>query len=116
MIKWSDKLYMDSEIAKRPGHYKSIVEGGSVHIPPVYCVAIPSNGNNILDIISCNEFIFRHYKRNIIEVVGVTHSYKEAVKFVMSIAVEAYNESDGQDFNRCIRMKIGTGRLTKGAP
>lgn len=99
-------MYMDSEVAKRPGYYKSIVEGGSVHIPPVYCITFPSNGNNILDIISCNELIFKYYKRTLIEVVGVTHSYKEAVKFVMSIAAEAYNEYDGQDINGCIRRKI----------
>ena len=34
------------------------------------------------------------------------HSYKEAVKVVMSIALEAYNENDGKDINGCIRRKL----------
>lgn len=106
MIKWHDKLYMDSVVAEKPDYYKNIAEDDSVHIPPVYCVTIPSNGNNVLDIVSCNELIFKHYRRNLVEVVGLTHSYKEAVQVVMSIALEAYNENDGQDINGSIRRKL----------
>lgn len=106
MINWRNDLYMDDVVAADIEHYKKCVEAGTVRVSPVYIVAKPSNSNNIMDIISSNDLIFSHYKRITTEVIGIAHSYKEAVAIVAAIAVKAYDKCNIECFNENIRKIV----------
>jgi len=103
MIRWHENLYMDSEVAKEPEKYMSEVDNDKIHIFQVYCVTVASNKKNLLDIIGSNELMFKHYRRNCIDVIGLAHSYKEAVTIVRAIVTEAYHETGGEGINEWIR-------------
>ncbi len=85
---------MDEYVAKKPRRYKKLVMGDKVCIPTIYCITIASNDKNMLDIISCNELLFKHYKRTNVRIVGLAASYSEAVNLVMKIVLDVYNKTE----------------------
>lgn len=95
MIEWYQNLYMDSIVADKTETYKHMAEDGLYHIPSLYCVAVAGNRNNLLDVISCNELRFSHYKRNKLNVVGLSTSYKEALELVKAIMMDVYSDTGG---------------------
>lgn len=103
MIRWHENLYMDSEVSSNPQKYMSEVENDKIHIFPVYCVTVASNPNNLFDIIASNELMFKHYRRNCIDIIGIAHSYKDAVTIVRAIVMQAYRETAGKNMNEWIR-------------
>lgn len=90
MLEWHRDMYMDEVVAEQAERYKQIVEDDKICIPTIYCIALASNPDNLLDIISCNELMFAHYRRNNIQVVGLAASYKNAVELVISIILDVY--------------------------
>lgn len=95
---------MDDVVSASPDYYKDIVESGKAHVPAIYCIMPASNPDNLFDIVSCNELIFNHYKRNRQLVIGLASSHKNAVWIVMAIVNEMYNETgkfDIRDYLGC---------------
>ena len=90
MLEWHRDMYMDEVVEEQPERYKQIVEDDKICIPTVYCITLASNPDNLLDIVSCNELMFAHYRRNNIPVVGLAASYKNAVGLVTGIILDVY--------------------------
>lgn len=93
MIKWCEKLYMDEEIGKKPEKWKKRVEKGKPAMD-VYCVCMASNPDNLFDIISCNELLFRYYKRRELVVAGLAKSQYGAVLLVQEIVEDMLKVSE----------------------
>ena len=97
MIKWCLNMYMDDCVAMNPEKYKQLVIDNRINIPPLYCITLATNVNNLLDIISCNELLFKHYRRANVTVVGMAAAYKDAVELVKKIVVDVYKDTGDFD-------------------
>ena len=96
MVKWCDKLYMDDKIKKKPYKWRKRLEQEKLSYE-LYCVALASNPKNLLDIIDCNELLFRYYKRKSLCVVGLAGSRESAVLLVQTMIEDIYKETGGVD-------------------
>lgn len=96
MVNWSDKLYMDDKIKKKPQKWRKKLEEEKVSYE-LYCIALASNPKNLLDIINCNELLFPYYKRNELFVVGLASSRESAVLLVKDMIEDIYNETGSID-------------------
>ncbi|MSS63287.1 hypothetical protein [Velocimicrobium porci] len=94
MVKWCDKLYMDDKIKKKPQKWRKRLEQEKLSYE-LYCIALASNHKNLLDIIDCNELLFRYYKKRDICVVGLAGSRESAILLVQNIIEDVYRETGG---------------------
>lgn len=106
MIVWYHDMYMDEYVSENPDKYKLLVEDDRVCIPSIYCIAIASNADNMFDIISCNELLFKHYKRNKLYVIGLATSHSGAVDLVMNIVSDIYESTGGFDVRRYFNIIV----------
>ena len=97
---------MDDKVAANTEYYKDIATSGRVHVPSVYCITIASNTDNLLDIISCNEMIFKHYKRNKLNVIGLASSKKNAVAIAIAIVLSVYKKTGSYDVRKIVGCDI----------
>lgn len=104
MIEWHEDMYMDDIVAENPAGYKQLVSDDRPCIPAIYCILPASNEDNLLDIISCNELLFRHYKRNRMHIIGLAVSYKKALELVKEIVMDVYNATGGFDVREYLRI------------
>lgn len=63
----------------------------------VYCIALATNENNLLDIYSTNDLLFPYYKRREITVVGLASSKESAVELVVTIINDVYHQTGKLD-------------------
>lgn len=104
MIKWCDKLYMDETIKKRPVKWKKKLEQEKISYE-LYCIALASNQNNLLDIINCNELLFRYYKQQDIRIVGLAKSRERAILLVQEMLGDIYQETGNLDVRSYFKFK-----------
>lgn len=105
MLEWHRNMYMDEVVASEPERYKRLVSDDRLCIPAIYCVTLASNKDNLLDIISCNELLFSHYRRNSIPVVGLAASYRNATGLVMDIVLDAYRLTGTYNVRRFFNLQ-----------
>ena len=96
MIIWHRNLWMDEIVRKNPGKYKRAVERGKFKLS-LYCITLPSNPENLLDIYHVNEFLFPYYQGKEITVVGMAHSREAAFELVREMVEQVYRQ--GSDVN-----------------
>jgi hypothetical protein len=84
MIKWCKNLYLDEEVGKKPKKWIKRVEKERPAYD-LYCVCLPSNPENLFDIINVNELLFRYYRRRGIVIAGLAKSRYGAETLVMEI-------------------------------
>lgn len=84
MIKWCERLYMDEDVRKKPEKWKRKAESNKP-VLGLYCVCMASNPDNLFDIISCNELLFRYYKQRELVVAGLAKSQYAAELLVQEI-------------------------------
>ncbi len=92
MIRWSSELYMDDFVRKNPEKWKKKVEQGKL-VLSIYCICLASNKENLLDIINCNELLFRHYRNGELYIVGMARSREDAVDLVQDIVEHIYQKT-----------------------
>lgn len=92
MIKWCDHLYMDQRVKKKFNKYKTSLEKDRLTLG-LYCVILPSNENNMFDIISSNELLFRYYRRRNIYIVGLAITKESAIRLVQTILEDVYRDT-----------------------
>lgn len=96
MIKWCERLYMDEEVGKKPEKWKKRVEGKKPALD-LYCVCPASNPDNLFDIISCNELLFRYYKSRELTVLGLAKSQYGAELLVQEMVEDMLKTSKTLD-------------------
>lgn len=99
MIKWCEMLYMDDEVGKKPDKWKKKAEQGKP-VLDLYCVCAASNPDNLFDIISCNELLFRYYKSRELIVFGLAKSKYGAELLVQEIVEDMIKTQGALDVKK----------------
>lgn len=92
MIKWCRNPYLDEALTPKWKKIRRKMDREKV-LPNYYCIAFPTNPENLLDIICCNELLFPYYKRKTVYLVGMAKSRKEAVLLVKEMVEDMYNDT-----------------------
>ena len=96
MFKWNQKMYMDDVVSKDPEKYKKIIEKKKI-TKNCYCITMPANEMNSLDIYSARELWFKYRKLQGIEILGLASNKTKAIEIVQKIVSDVYKEK--QDVN-----------------
>lgn len=70
MFLWNAGIYMDDKVKEKPAYYRRIVESRRV-VKSCYCITLPVNPANCMDIYASREFWFRHYRKQRLEIIGL---------------------------------------------
>ncbi len=89
MLNWNSKLYMDEKVSRRPVRYRKILERGRL-LRGVYCITLPSNPANSLDVYSSRELWFGYHRDRGVEIVGMAVSRESAWEQVERISRDVY--------------------------
>ena len=88
---WNKKIYMDEKVHREPIKYRRRIERGKF-IPECFCISLPANNENALDIYSSREFWFKYQAEIVIEIVGLAADYNGAVGLVERIVSDIISE------------------------
>ena len=93
MISWSNQLYLSESINKR--ELKSIKKklDKNKFFKGLYCITFASNIENLFDIYNIKQFIFPHYKKKNIHILGLAKSKKEAFDLIIKMIEDIYKET-----------------------
>lgn len=87
MLIWSARIYLDEKVARRRKKYKKRLEENKL-LRPVYCITLPVNGENIMEIYSSREFWFQHYRDREMVLIGLAASGENARKLAAQICLD----------------------------
>lgn len=106
MIHWYSKLYLDQRAKKNIEKLTSKIEEGKCSLG-VYCVMFPSNSENLFDIVSTNELLFHHYKRNDMYILGIAYGKEHAISLVQQMVSDMYEEMHEINAKKFFRFQEG---------
>ena len=66
----------------------------------IYCVCLPSNDKNLLDIINANEFKFPHYDKITTKVIAICKGKESAVNIVKNLVLDVYKNTGSYDVKK----------------
>lgn len=98
MFHWNAAIYFDDKVKKKPERYRRILEKKKI-VKSCYCITLPENEVNCLDVYSSREFWFDYNRRRKLEVVGLAASREGAEELVSQIAkdvLQQYGELDAR--------------------
>ncbi len=70
MLRWNAGIYMDDKVKENPKKYRRLVRKRKV-VQGCYCITLPANEKNCMDIYSSREYWFRHHRGNRLEIIGL---------------------------------------------
>ncbi len=85
MFHWNAELYMDDKVKRKPARYRRIVEGRKI-AGTCYCITLPANEKNCMDIYSSRQFWFRYYRELDIEIIGLAADREGARQVICQMA------------------------------
>ena len=91
MFIWNKKLYMDEKVAKKPGRYRRIISEKKI-VKKCYCITLPENQQNCMDIYDSREFWFKYRRQMGLEIIGMAADRESAFELVGKIAEDILNE------------------------
>ena len=62
---------MDDKVKRKPARYRRIVEGRKI-AGTCYCITLPANEKNCMDIYSSRQLWFRYYRELDIDKIGMS--------------------------------------------
>lgn len=80
-------MYLDEKIARRRKKYQRLLEQRRL-LQPVYCITLPVNGENIMEIYSSNELWFQYYREKTLVVIGLARTRENARKLAAQICLD----------------------------
>lgn len=103
MIHWYKDLYMDHNVRENPERCKRHIERSAGSLKrslskfwkSYYVITLPSNEENLYDIMETRQLFFRRYANKDLYIVGLAKSYDSALELLQQILLEAA-ELDGQ--------------------
>lgn len=81
MLLWSTDIYMDDKVKKSPQKYRRRIERRKA-LPGAYCITLPVNEDNCMDIYYSGELWFQYYRRKKLEIIGLAAS-REGVEQIL---------------------------------
>lgn len=92
MIEWYKDLITDEIIGDSYDEIVcNIINRKIVH--NIYCICIPSNDKNLLDIINANEFKFSYYDKVTTKVIGISKGKNNAINVVKNLVENVYKNT-----------------------
>lgn len=92
MIKWSNELYLDETVRKKPDKWKKRIEQGKLSYS-LFCICLASNEKNLFDIMNSNELFFQHYKRNDLYIAGLAKTREDAIDLLQDMVEDIYQKT-----------------------
>lgn len=77
MILWCDDPYLDEVLTPGFHRLKKKIAHEKLTMG-IYCIAFPTNPNNLFDIIPANELLFPYYKKREMRLVGAAKGKQSA--------------------------------------
>lgn len=91
MLVWNKNMYMDEKVRKRPAKYKRLAHRKKL-FRRCYCITLPANDNNMMDIYPSGEIWFRYEATQGLEVIGMASCEESVVQLVAEIAQDIYRK------------------------
>lgn len=96
MIEWYEGLITDDYVSESVDEIVcKIINREIMH--NIYCICLPSNDKNLLDIINANEFKFPHYDKITTKVLGICKGKDNAVNIVKNLVEDVYKSTGSYD-------------------
>ncbi len=103
---WIDDLYISDSITKKKNRIKWKINhqkpSGFVHL-----ICLPSNENNLLDIIPSANLLQKGYPRKNLTIIGLASNYNEAVLLTRDIIDDIYTQTGEFDVGKYFKMTKG---------
>ena len=96
MIVWANDLRCSEKKEKAVRRMKRRIRSGRF-LSKLYCVTIPQNPQNVMDIISARELNRRPYRAMTVKVIGMAKGDGEAGELVRGMIEELYQKTGGFD-------------------
>lgn len=90
---WYSRLYVSDDLKEKKEKLIDKIEHGC-GTPGIYLITIASNERNLLDILSADQLLWPVMHRICPVIVGMAHSYDDAVQIAASLILEAYESTD----------------------
>ena len=91
MFRWSKGIYMDDKVRENPKKYRRRVERRKP-VPGAYCVTLPANASNCMDIYYSGAFWFQHYRKQNIEIIGLAASREGVEQILVQMTTDIIKE------------------------
>ncbi len=101
MFHWNAGIYMDDRVKKKPVKYRRMVEKRKL-ARACYCITLPVNETNCMEIYSSRELWFRYYQNRGLEIIGLASDEEGAQEILEKIASDVYREY-GQVNAGCVK-------------
>lgn len=96
MLRWNASIYMDEIVKQKPSRYRKILEKRKI-VKNCYCITLPMNEENCLDMYSSRELWFQYYRTKTIEVVGLAADRERANELLCRIVQDVAKKYDKVD-------------------
>ncbi len=96
MIVWANNLRCSEKTEKALRRMKRRIRTGRVLLH-LYCVTIPQNAQNVMDIIPARELKRRPYREETVKVIGMAKGEDAARELVRQMIEELYQKTGGFD-------------------
>lgn len=91
MFRWNEDIYMDETVKKRPYKYRNMIERHTKR-KSCYCITMPQNDKNCMDVYSSKRLISPYDVRPEIEIIGLAADKDSAIELVRQILTDIYVE------------------------
>ncbi len=105
MFRWNTGIYMDEKVRKKPKYYRRMVESRKL-VKSCYCVTLPANEENCMDIYSSREFWFQYYRDKEIEIIGLAADRAGAERIVCQMTQDVM-KAFGAVNAECVKRFFG---------
>ena len=95
-MKWYKKLYLGESIKQRSKRIQFQIAYGK-HPEGYYCITLPENGKDLLEILPSKLFGVRQYPGKDCQIIGLAGDKEEALELVRGIIEEVYTKTGGFD-------------------
>ena len=106
-MKWYRNLYVGESIAGKSEKVKRKILRGALQVQ-IYVITLPSNQQNLLDIIPVREIQQKYYPKKDLYVIGLAKGREEAEQVAADLLSEVYFKTGG--FDLITYLKIGHDR------
>ena len=102
MIVWANDLRCSEKTEKAVRRLKRRIMTGRI-LHKVYCVTIPQNPQNVMDVIPARDLKRRPYQSMTVKVIGMAKGEAESRELVRSMVEELYQKTGGFDAEQYYR-------------
>ncbi len=87
MLVWSPNIYLEEKIARQKKKYRRLLQKKKM-LRTVYCITLPVNGKNIMEIYSSRELWFQYYREKRLVLIGLAKTDEGAKKLAAQICLD----------------------------